>query len=181
MTTGTRTEDDQIWSDFEASLFVYKPAWVANTFLVRANDDGIIDVDPLKIQKLVYNFHGWHLATTGKPAIGEKFEPWPKGPVLSSLYHQFKQHRWNRITTYAVDVDSTTGEEKSLVVSPSDENFQKIFNLVWQRYKGLSGVQLSALTHAANTPWNQARKAGVQYISDESIRKHFVEIGRRAV
>ena len=168
------------WARFEASLFVYKPAWVANTFLARANDEGVRDVDPLKIQKLVYNFHGWHLATTGMPAIGERFEPWPKGPVLSSLYHQFKRFRWNRITDYAKDIDSVTGEEKSLVVPPSDETFKQIFDLVWDRYKGMSGVELSALTHAEGTPWSDARKAGLQYIPDRTIQRHFVEIGRRA-
>lgn len=161
-------------------VYTYKPAWVANTFLVRARDERVRDVDPLKIQKLVYNFNGWHLATTGDPAVGEKFEAWPKGPVLSSLYHQFKHYRWSPITDLATDIDPITGEQEALVVAASDEGFHRLFNIVWDRYKGLSGPELSALTHAKNTPWSKARAAGLQYISDDEIQAHFVEIARKA-
>ncbi len=161
--------------------FIYKPTWVANTFLQRARDEGVRDIDPLKIQKLVYNFHGWHLAITACPAIGERFEAWPHGPVLSSLYHQFKNNRWMAINHFAKDIDPITGEEKALLVPTSDEQFTQIFHHVWNRYKSYSGVELSALTHAAGTPWTKARESGQQYISDEEIRRHFVELGQRGV
>lgn len=137
-----------------------------------------MDVDPLKIQKLVYNFHGWHLAITGRPAVGERFEAWPKGPVLSSLYHQFKKFRWEAITEFAEDIDPVTGDRKAAIVGASDEGFYRIFNAVWERYKDYSGIQLSALTHAPETPWSKARQAGVQYISDDDIRHHFIELAQ---
>lgn len=164
----------------EAPVYLYKPTWVANSFLLKGREDNICDIDPLKIQKLVYNLHGWHLATTGRPAIGERFEAWPMGPVLPSLYHQFKTHRWNQITTFAKDVDPITGEVKSLYVPASDEQFTKIISLVWERYKKLSGLELSALTHADGTPWSLAREAGQQYISDDVIKDHFVKLGQTA-
>lgn len=160
-------------------IYTYKPAWVANNFIVQARDEGVGDVDPLKIQKLVYNFHGWYLATTGHPAVGDRFEAWPKGPVLSSLYHQFKHYRWNPIKELAVDVDPLTGESRALYVPPSDETFQAIFNRVWHRYRHLSGSQLSVLTHAPDTPWSKARERGQQYIDDVDIRAHFIELAKR--
>ena len=160
-------------------IYVYKPAWVANTFLLKAKEDSVF-IDPLKIQKLVYCFHGWHLATTGLPAVGEYFEAWPNGPVLSSLYQQFKQHKWNGITTFAKDIDPITGEEKSSYVPASDEQFQSIFNAVWERYKYYTGIQLSALTHAKGTPWSLARENGLQYIPNDSIRNHFIKLGTKA-
>jgi uncharacterized phage-associated protein len=159
-------------------IYVYKPSWVANTFILQAKNDGVHDVDPLKIQKLVYNLHGWYLATTGCPVVGEQFEAWPNGPVLSSLYQKFKKYRWNRITDYAEDIEPQTGEPKALVVAASDEKFYEVFKAVWERYKGFSGAQLSALTHAPNTPWSKAREAGRQYIPDEDIREHFLELAR---
>jgi uncharacterized phage-associated protein len=162
-----------------APVYIYKPAWVANTFIVRARDEGVRDVDPLKIQKLVYHLHGWHLATTGCPAVGEQFEAWPNGPVISSLYHQFKKFKWNTITDYAQDIDPATGEFKALVVTPSDEQFRAIFDAVWQRYKGLSGPELSALTHAPDTPWSEARAKGLQYISNDRIKDYFLNLGRQ--
>jgi uncharacterized phage-associated protein len=161
-----------------ALTYVYKPAWVANTFLWRAKEDSVFDVDPLKIQKLVYNMHGWYLATTGYPVVGERFEAWPAGPVLSSLYQKFKKYRWNKIDDLAIDIDPQTGESKALIVAPSDERFYEVFQAVWQRYKGFSGSQLSALTHAEGTPWSRARAEGRQYISDDEIRAHFIELAK---
>ena len=155
--------------------YVYKPAWVANTFLWRAKEDGVW-IDPLKIQKLIYNMHGWYLATTGCPVVGERFEAWPKGPVLSSVYQQFKKCRWNFITEMASDIDPQTGESKALIVAFSDKKFYEVFSAVWQRYKNFSGEQLSALTHADGTPWSRARAESRQYISDDEIRAHFIEL-----
>lgn len=163
----------------DTPTYVYKPTWVANTFLLQAKEDEVRDVDPLKIQKLVYNMHGWYLASTGYPAVGERFEAWPKGPVLSSLYQKFKKYSWHRITEYAEDVDPLTGETKSLIVARSDEKFYAIFWAVWARYKGFSGEDLSALTHADGTPWSRARSEGRQYIPDEDIRDHFRELARQ--
>ena len=160
--------------------FVYKPSWVANTFLIRARDENVSDVDPLKIQKLVYCLHGWHLATTDDPAIGEQFEAWPAGPVVSSLYHQFKSFRWRPITKLAHDIDPTTGLVESLVVAVSDVRFYEIFNLVWSRYRGFSGAELSAMTHAEGTPWSRARQQGRQYIPNDWIFDHFADLGSRA-
>ena len=157
----------------DAPVYIYKPSWVANTFLKRAREEGDM-IDPLKMQKLVYNFHGWHLAVTGLPLIGEQFEAWPKGPVLSSLYHRFKKYRWDPIRDYAKDIDPATGEFEASVIPASDEQFHTVFNVVWDRYKDFSGSQLSALTHATGTPWSRARAAGLQYIPDPWIREHFV-------
>ncbi len=161
--------------------YTYKPSWVANTFLSRSRQDGVNDVDPLKIQKLVYNMHGWYLATTGCPVVGEQFEAWPNGPVLSSLYHQFKRFRWNAINEMAPDVDPITGNTAPYIVAQSDEQFHSIFNAVWERYKAFSGPQLSAMTHAPGTPWSVARERGSQYIPNDEIRRHFVGLASRPV
>ena len=159
-------------------IYVYKPSWLANTFIAQAREDAVRDVDPLKIQKLVYCLHGWHLAITGCPVTGERFEAWPNGPVLSTLYQKFKKYRWGQIRDYATDIDPQTGEERELIVARSDESFHAIFEIVWDKYKHLSGKQLSALTHAPGTPWSHAREAGRQYIDDREIQEHFISLAQ---
>lgn len=159
---------------------VYKPSWVANSFIVRGNNEGVNDITPMKIQKLVYMMHGWNLAVTGQPAIGEQFEPWPHGPVNSTLYHQFKGNGSRPIREYAKDIDPVTGQEVATYVGPSDSQFYGIFDRVWGRYKNLTGGQLSDLTHAEGTPWSYARINGYQYIPNELIRTHFIELSKQA-
>lgn len=159
---------------------VYKPSWVANTFLLRARNEGVADVSPLKLQKLVYNLHGWTLAVANSPVIGERFEAWPHGPVNATIYHHFKEFRFRPITKYADDIDPVTGQSSATYVAPTDAEFYKIFDPVWERYKGYTGEQLSDFTHAVGTPWSYARQNGFQYIPDNRIRAHFLDLSKVA-
>jgi len=157
----------------------YKPSHVANSFLVRAKNEGISDVDPLKIQKLIYNLQGWFLATRDAPVIGEQFEAWPYGPVLSSLYHEFKGAGSGPIQGYAKDIDPASGQYSTLMVSPNDTQFTEVFDRVWERYKSKSGLALSSLTHAPGTPWSLARARGNAYLSNDEIKQHFRDLAQR--
>lgn len=158
----------------------YKPTWVANSFLVRAWNESVQDIDPLKIQKLTYMLHGWYLAVYNTPVIGEQFEPWPHGPVNSTLYHKFKSYGFRPIRDYAKDVDPQTAEPAATYVGPSDTRFYEVFDRVWDRYKGHSGSYLSDLTHAEGTPWSEARRNGWQYIPNALIRDHYISLSKQA-
>jgi len=63
---------------------------VANSVLQACRARGIKDITPLKLQKLIYFLHGWHLAFTDKPAVSERFLAWRYGPVLDSIYREFR-------------------------------------------------------------------------------------------
>ncbi len=158
----------------------YKPSHVANSFLVRGRGEGINDIDPLKIQKLVYFFHGWFLATRDALGVGELFEAWPYGPVLSSLYHKFKINGSRPIEGYANDIDPATGQYRSLMVNPEDTEFTDVFDRVWDRYKNLTGLTLSSLTHAPGTPWWIARNRRSSYLSDDGIKTYFRKLAQAA-
>ena len=69
---------------------------IANYFL-----DKSIDLTPMKIIKLVYIAHGWHLAITDKPLIEDYVQAWEFGPVIPDLYHEFKKYGNTPIKTYA--------------------------------------------------------------------------------
>lgn len=158
-------------------LMTYKPFWVANSFLYQAKQEKMA-VDHLKLQKLVYCLHGWHLATRTKPVVGEFFEAWPYGPVLPSLYREFKMFGSDPITEYAADIDPHNGERKALMIGKDNANFYEVFERVWRRYRNLSGLQLSALTHASGTPWSKARLRRDDYLSDAEIREAFVALAK---
>jgi uncharacterized phage-associated protein len=126
----------------------------------------------MKLQKLVYCLHGWHLAITGNPAIDGEFEAWPYGPVEEDLYHLFKAYRNKPITTYAQSWDGD--EQKAFVVAPSgNKEFYDILNFVAERYMLFSATQLSAMTHKAGTPWSITRDSGLSVIGNDLIRDHF--------
>ena len=149
----------------------YPVKHVANCFLQRDFEDRVPTISPMKIQKLVYCLHGWHLAITDRPAIHGRFEAWPYGPVEENLYHVFKGFGGAPIKSYALT--GAGPEAKAYVVPDSDTEFKQIFDFVVSKYMPFSALQLSALTHQPGTPWSITRDQGGGLIDDEMIKQHF--------
>lgn len=125
---------------------------VANCFLQKDFADGKATITPMKMQKLIYFLHGWHLAITGQPVISEEFRAWQYGPVEENLYHILKKYRGSPIDAYLKEEQG--GKEVALAVSKNEEMFHKILDMVWEKYNHFSAIQLSSLTHKAEAPWD---------------------------
>lgn len=128
-----------------------------------------------KLQKLAYFSQGWVLALTGTPLFEEDFEAWQFGPVSRSLY---RHHRGAYSIT---DSDLPLGNASNL-----NETESAIVEAVIRNYGSLSGDDLSEMTHALGTPWQQIRQEkGVdagegssEIIPKELIQGYFREILR---
>jgi uncharacterized phage-associated protein len=164
----------------------YDPKAVANYFIERAKEDGV-PVSPLKLQKLVFFAHGWNLALINAPLIRESVQAWKFGPVVPSLYHEFKDFGNDPIrikaTTFSFDNDTIRTETPE--VPDSDDTTKRLLSKVWDVYGGVRAIDLSNLTHAPNSPWAKAVESfhgepppSVK-ISDDTIKEHFVAQGRR--
>lgn len=151
----------------------YSAFAVANYFLDLAKKDGI-EITPLKIQKLVYLAHGYHLALTrnkehpdGIPLVhDEAVEAWKFGPVFPSLYHEFKVFGRDPITRPAQDIKfhQIAGTVSTDIVTPEvnkgDAGTCALLDRIWEIYRNFTGPQLSSLTHAARTPWHETYREG---------------------
>jgi uncharacterized phage-associated protein len=80
----------------------YSPLAIANYFIELAKKKDKF-ITPMKLQKLVYFAHGWCLALSDEPLIDEKIEAWKYGPVVTSLYHEFKRYGNDGIKEHAVE------------------------------------------------------------------------------
>jgi uncharacterized phage-associated protein len=96
-----------------------------------------------KLQKLAYYSQAWHLVWAEDALFQDRIEAWANGPVIPAL---FSQHRgqFNVSTWSKGDPDNLSDKEKATV------------DRVLASYGGLSGQQLSILTHAED-PWREAR------------------------
>ena len=142
------------------------PISVAN-YLLRIGSD----LSPLKLIKLVYLCHGWHLVFEKKPLLLEKPVAWRYGPVLPSLYYAVRD--------YGRDAVDALSDEGAAVGSPEPSVRQKeIIGLVYDAYKKYTASQLSKLTHRKDTPWHKtwALKQRNAIVPDELIRDHFLGI-----
>ena len=147
---------------------------VANTLLEKAiSEDETLT--HMKLQKMAYCLHGWHLARLGEPACAEQVGAWKYGPVFRELYRAFKRFGGEPIDDFAYVVDDN-GDRVYRIVSDENHDFHKLLEDVWHRYAQYSGTQLSTLTHREGTPWQEARRRGEPFIDNEAIRRHFAKV-----
>lgn len=143
--------------DSREQNMIYSAKAIANYFLALAEVSGK-SITPMKIQKLVYMASGWHMAlTNGKSLINEQVEAWKYGPVIPSLYDEFKQFGNDVITKSATEID-TNGTTLSLIVpqvSNDDSYVKGLLDKVWEVYGAYTPYQLSNMTHQQGTPWYQ--------------------------
>lgn len=154
----------------------YSPLVVANTILQRAFKEARDDMSPMKLQKLVFFLHGWLLATHGRPSTNEEFQVWQYGPVLPSLYQATKSSGSQNITSYLQEY--TPSGYVARVVSTEDADFYSVLDLTWEKYIGLTAIQLSTMTHLQGTPWQVANASGTKRIANEAIQSYFADLAR---
>ena len=120
------------------------------------------DVTPLKLQKLLYYCQGYSLALTGKPAFPEPIEAWKYGPVVNSVYQEYKKYNGGIIPI-----------DKIISNNCIDETTSAIARMVVD-YKGrLSGTTLANATHKEKPYLLSYSKPYQNSVIPENIIKEF--------
>ena len=132
----------------------YEAKAVANYFLDLVGTSATLN--PMKIQKLVYFAHGWHLAIhDGNSLIDESVQAWTYGPVIPSLYHEFKKYGSRPITSPALSMEVSGTKIQFVKPSVGDEQTMDLLGSIWDVYGSMSAIELSNLTHEPGSPWHQ--------------------------
>ena len=160
----------------------FSAAAVANEFLHLAHRDGRT-ISPLKMQKLVYFAHGWHLAITGRPLLSEPIQAWQYGPVIPTLYRQFKEWGADPIrfpATKDAHGDTTIPRLDDEGSREEVEIARPIIERVWKQYGSLSAAKLTTLTHSENTPWARVpdKEEPGTVIPNDDIRDYFLQLAK---
>lgn len=97
----------------------------------------------MKLHKLLYYSHAWHLVWDEEPLFEERIEAWANGPVVPHIYGkhsgQFRVDGWQ------------FGNPDQLTVDQKDS-----VDIVLDAYGDLSAHELSNMTHR-EAPWRDAR------------------------
>lgn len=154
----------------------YSAKAIANYFLDLAKSKRQT-LTPMKLQKLIYFAHGWHLAMYGEPLIDEQVQAWDYGPVIHSIYTEFREFGAGPIEDRATDLDVALMALVTPAVHPNDKRTIQFLNRIWEVYGKYSAIQLSNLTHTPGAPWQEARKQAQSLrsvaISNDLIGKYF--------
>jgi len=124
---------------------MYTSFQIANYFLKRAQDTGE-EVTPMKLIKLCYIAHGWHLGIKDEPLLTETIYAWKYGPVIDTLYNEFKGYGDCPITMLYI-------EPNKWVYPMPDKPIEPFLDMIWKAYGKYDGIKLSAMTHQVGTPW----------------------------
>lgn len=147
---------------------------VANKIIAKGNELGK-KYTPMQLIKLTYIAHGWMLGLFDRSLFDDKVEAWKFGPVIPELYHSIKAYRNNPITAPIPDVEEATFQEDEL----------KVIDYVLKAYADFDGVDLSKITHAKGTPWEQTYPNEPSWhnftISTPLIQNHYKKLYREMV
>lgn len=119
---------------------------VANYLLFKSNSKGESnDTSNLKLQKLLYYCQGFHLAIKGTALFSDKILHWDHGPVVESLYHEFKTNGANPIEYKSEwKFDNITANQKEVI--------DEVFGV----YDQFSAWQLRNMSHN-ESPWKDTQ------------------------
>ena len=116
---------------------------IANYFTCTIDREAGDSITHLKLQKLMYYAQSWSLVIFGKTLFNEDFQAWSHGPVLQSIYNNYKQYGYENIPLCSCE--NTLNEE---VI--------KLLEEIKIVYGEKSAKHLENLTHS-ELPWIEAR------------------------
>lgn len=132
---------------------------VANYFLILSQP-GVGDyMSNLRLQKLVYYAQGFHLARYNKPLFIEPILAWNYGPIVESLYFEYKKYR-SGVIPQPLNPDFSMFNQKQ----------KELMNDIFLVYGQFSALKLMELTHN-EPPWKSTPINSV--ISRNLMKKYF--------
>lgn len=147
----------------------------------------ILSIKPytnLGIQKMVYLCYADYLCNYNKKMFDDKIYAYPYGPVISSLYKNFKSYERNEIQNLdneeTIIIDNTEINAYLARVIFSKDGVEVAASLIetLKKYLNYSASQLVSITHRKNSPWDVIydEKKFNQVISDKTIEDyHYIE------
>ena len=135
----------------------YKALDIANKIISKTDLEHGDTISNLKLQKMMYYQQGFHLAYFGTPLFDEDIVAWQYGPVVPSVYKEYKSFESNSISTSKEGISLSDDEEE-------------LFNNVYEEYNQFSAVALMKMTHE-ESPWKTTEINSV--ISRDKMAAYF--------
>ncbi|GIP63381.1 hypothetical protein J32TS6_19360 [Virgibacillus pantothenticus] len=132
-------------------------------------------MSPKKLQKLLYYAYSWTLTLQnedvddlGNKLFASKFEAWVHGPVIPSVYQDYREYGYQNIPQKT---------ENEIIF---DDEIEDVLQQVWEEYGDYTGNQLETITHQED-PWLNAREGYSPVercnvpITDKDIFEYYIQ------
>lgn len=120
----------------------------------------------MKLQKLLYYICVKYVKETGISPIFERFEVWKYGPVIPSVYSEFKMYGASPIRGFAYNAQ----KKAMLVDEDANPILKSCINYIWNSLKTFDGPELARRTHQKGSGWYSAYQNGSEIISMEEMK-----------
>lgn len=142
---------------------MYTSKDIAAIVLKKAEEQGQT-LTPMQLIKLTYMVHGYSLGMDSKVLIKEDARAWRYGPVYPELYDAVKKFGSSEIPPNTLALPAGL-----------EPNVEELVDAVVEHYKDCDAIDLSALTHQPNTPWDiTVKSSGINSpISNDLIESHY--------
>lgn len=122
--------------------------------------NGYVD-ENTRLNKLLYFSSLLFFSKFGEELLDEKFERWDRGPVLKSLYMDY---RYNKL-----------GEKKLEIPKIENKEIEKILNIINLIYADKTAEELSEETHTHNIWLETSKNSKMEFKNiSETLRKQMI-------
>lgn len=119
----------------------------------------------MRVNKLLYFAQGVHLSQAGQPLFPDELEAWPFGPVVASVYHQYKRFDSRPI------IDAEAGVYRD---SFTESEYGSLLDTA-RIYGVFTTSTLVDISHKPGGPWAVTMKTTEHIIAKDLIQKEFSE------
>lgn len=135
-------------------------------YIIHEMKKNNIDINHLKLQKLLYYIQVWNLVFLEKEIFEEDFEAWLHGPVARVIWDEYKEK--------SILMDNIELEEEEISLNVTEEQ-KEIIDDVLDSYGTKTGYHLEMLTHQEQ-PWITAYEKGRNtIISKTEMKEYYTE------
>ena len=127
-----------------------------------------VSVSNLKLQKLLYFSYGIYLQSYNTKLFENKIEAWMRGPVVEAVYKEFKNHKYNPITTRACkesELEENDSIAYKLMENAENKNIIHALKVSCAYYGKKSADELVSITHEPDTAWSKVYKRNIPHIT----------------
>lgn len=132
-------------------------------YLIKRAKERSIDLDMVKLQKLLYILDGGLLAND-VDVIDENCRAWKYGPVYPRVFKNINPPYDFRKNYSKLDISEINENKHS-------ETIKKMVEIVLDSFGEYSSDQLSSWSHSKNSPWSKTKIS--QIIPKELIKNYF--------
>ncbi|OWQ87702.1 hypothetical protein CDN99_17565 [Roseateles aquatilis] len=149
----------------------YSAYAVANAFVQRAQEGRLEGLSSMKLQKLMYFAHAWHLKVRQTPLVTDIFIRWTHGPLIPCIQSQYQAYGNRPVlqTVRTLSGDSEREHWRTPVIPDWDDDAWGLVDAIIDRYGKFSARALSDLTHEPDSAWSRGEPNG-SVIPNDMIR-----------